>query len=90
MARNQRERSEGVRRLSLAVGGVCILPLPILFFLDALNGANDFKDTTPIQWALLMLVLAACFLSGWCAVRLVAWVWSGFTEDKPEAERPSN
>jgi hypothetical protein len=90
MARDRKARSEGVRRLSLAVGGACVLLLPIIFFVDALNGVNDFKDVTPEQLAVMVLVLAGCFLFGWCAVRLIAWVWRGFSEDESEAKRGSN
>jgi hypothetical protein len=90
MIRNRRQRFEGVRRLSLAVGGACVLPWLTFIFVGALNGNVDFKEMEWYGWALLALISAACFLFGWSTVRVVAWVRRGFAKDKRENVRPSD
>ena len=89
MIRNRKVRSEGVRRLSLAVGGACVLPWLIFFFVGALIGGVTFEDLEWRGWTVFVLVSIACFLVGWSAVRVVVWVGRGFARDKRRAMQPT-
>jgi hypothetical protein len=89
MTSNRKAHSEGVRRLSLAVGGGCVLAWIVFFLRTSLRDNVDLWQQQWSDWVAIVVVTFASFFFGWSVVRIIAWVWRGFTGDDAQAERPS-
>ena len=73
-----KHRSEGVRRLALVCGGVCVLATYL--YLNAAGAVDDIKDVTGVVVLITALALAWAF--GWGIVHAAAWVVEGFRKDR--------
>ena len=80
-------KSEGIRRLSIFLGGLCSFVWFILVFIVS-NAFSDFSKTT--DWLKVSGGLVVCFLVPYALVKCINWVIIGFSSDKFSNQKNKN
>lgn len=81
-----KEQSEGIRRLSIFLGGLGSFAWFIYVFIVS----NAFSDITKEGWLIIPGGLVVCFLVPYALVKCINWVILGFSPDKFSNQKKKN
>jgi hypothetical protein len=97
---SRRRLREGIRRLSLAVGGLTVLLVAwrqgwdrwpsdwkVPWYFIALSRSRSGYDYYGINVIPFAFISTISFFSGWFAVRVIGWVLTGFMGDSSDDQR---
>ena len=81
-----KEQSEGIRRLSIFLGGLG----SVAWFIFAFIASEAFSHFHIADWLILSGGLIVCFLVPYALVKCINWVIRGFSKDKFSNKKQKN